>query len=110
MKLEINEFTKRFTAIQVNYSPARWLEWDVSTEISELPQKGGRGLQWMRNATLIPHMPVAIAMTIFFPFQIATLMVALSTLFCWIAKSVNWTYMRSTIKREAAATVKYAEI
>jgi hypothetical protein len=48
-------------------------------EISKLPQKGGGSLHWMRNETLIPHKPVAIPMTIFFPFQMATLVVTLST-------------------------------
>ena len=56
---------------------------------------------------MIPHTPVAIAVTIFFLFQMATLVVTLSTEF---AKSVNRTYMRSTIKREAAAMTKYANI
>ena len=64
----------------------------------------------MRVITLIPQAPAAITIMLFFRFQMAMLAVTVSTLFCRIAKSGNRTYMRRTIKKEAAAIEKYPKI
>jgi hypothetical protein len=64
----------------------------------------------MRVITLIPQAPVAITIMLFFRFQIAMLAVTVSAIFGRIAKSRNRTYMRSTIKKEAAAIEKYPKI
>ena len=61
----------------------------------------------MRVITLIPQAPAAITIMLFFRFQMAMLAVAVSTLFGRIG---NRTYMRSTIKKEAAAIEKYPKI
>jgi len=66
----------------------------------------------MRNPTLATHTPVAIAMTSLFQFQMAILTMLMSD--C-LGKMVivpqihNKTYMRSTIKSDAAAKATYAK-
>ena len=42
------------------------------------PTEGGRDSPWMRNATLIPHTPVADATTIIFLSQMAILFASIS--------------------------------
>ena len=64
----------------------------------------------MKNMALIPQTPVAITIIIFLRFQMAMLAVTVSTQFGRIAELRNRTYMRITIKREAAELAKYPKI
>ena len=55
---------------------------------------------------LAPHALVAIAMTILFIFQMARLAAPVSAQLSSIIGSGNRTYIRSTIRKEAAAVAK----
>jgi len=67
-------------------------------------EEGAEDLPWVMNATLVTHKLVAIAMAILFLFQIATLKPLMRS---WPGRegpqSIGRAYMRTTIKREAAA-------
>jgi hypothetical protein len=67
-------------------------------------------LLWMKNARLVNHTADAIAMTSLFPFQMAMLVVPMSDCLGNIVVSPQTqkkTYMRSTIKSEAARSARY---
>ena len=60
----------------------------------------------MKNAPLITHMVVAITVTTTFLFQMAKLIACINTT-ARIAILKGKTYIRSTIKTEAAACARY---
>ena len=66
----------------------------------------------MKNALLIPHIMDAITTAALFLFQMATLMDSINIYFVERGRvpERQKTHMRSTSKKEAAATAKYAGI